>query len=580
MKKVSSKLLAGLLAAGLLTACSGGGSTPSGGGSTPSGGGDTPATAETSGGGETAKDAITILKEMDVVNSVPEPTGEKKGNVTMGPDSDKKTMVATGAMTFETLDPFYTNGVEANRIGNVYAQQMFYTELGEPAEVSPILKSWTISEDGYTVDWELYDNIYDHEGNHLTASDLVWFYNRFTTEANRTLPNLTSFEQTGEYTGRFTMLYAYYPSFLTRACQSMWLISQAEYEKNPERFRSDPVGTGPYHCIKFQSGASATFEQTYNYWGDMEDLPAHLKANVDVIRYDVILEQQQIQTALETNTIQIYDIQASTAEDFINNGKVNVWKLPSSWPVALILNSTAGGMFENNQAFRKAIAYAIDYDAVCLTATKGTGNPMPTFGFDGLVGYNTEWEKDGNHPYYDLDKAKEYLKEAGIEPGTVTLRTITNGGTETLVVIQACLAELGVGMDIQLQDEVQFLKNRFSANLNEWDMCFYGTVPGGFMMNSFYNLLNINAYDFGAIYGAKDQELHDLMIDALYDQTQEKIDKVYYAMQDKQYYCALYQTNNWVGAYSKIEFPIGDLSWKVYPQSCYFADDYDVFYQG
>ena len=389
MSKSLKRLLAGVMAVGLLAGCSG------------NGGASTPAPAATSGTEQTAeattpaaetKDAITILKEMDVVNSVPAPTGSKKGNVTMGPDSDKKTMVATGAMTFETLDPFYTNGVEANRIGNVYAQQMFYTELGQPAEVSPILKSWTISEDGYTVDWELYDNIYDHEGNHLTASDLVWFYNRFTTEANRTLPNLTSFEQTGEYTGRFTMLYAYYPSFLTRACQSMWLISQAEYEKNPERVRNDPVGTGPYHCIKFQSGASATFEQTYNYWGDLEALPAHLQAHVDVIRYDVILEQQQIQTALETNTIQIYDIQASTAEDFINNGKVNVWKLPSSWPVALILNSTAGGMFENNQAFRKAIAYAIDYDAVCLTATKGTGQPMHTFGFDGLVGYNTDWE--------------------------------------------------------------------------------------------------------------------------------------------------------------------------------------------
>ena len=205
---------------------------------------------------------------------------------------------------------------------------------------------------------------------------------------------------------------------------------------------------------------------------------------------------------------------------------------------------------------------------------------MSTLGFDGLVGYQMEWEEEGNHPTYNLDLAKEYLEKSGFDPTGKTIRCITNGGTETLVVIQACLAELGFQMDIQLQDEVQFLTNRFSANLNEWDMCYYGTVPGGFMMNSFYNLLNINAYSFGTIYGAKDQELHDLMIDALYDQTPEKINKVYYAMMDKMYYIGLYQTNNWVGAYDKIEFPIGDLSWKVYPQACYFADDYDVYYQG
>ncbi len=573
MKRTITKLFAGVLAAGLLAGCSGNGSAA------------TPTPAASSGTEQTTapapaeKDAITILKEMEVVNSVPAPAGSKKGDVTMGPDSEKKTMVATGAMTFETLDPFFSAGVESGRIGSAWSQAMFYTALGEPAEVSPILKDWTVSEDGYTVDWELYDNIYDQAGNHITASDLVWFYNKY--KENRTFANLESFEQTGEYTGRFKMIYSYYPSFLTRACQSIVAISQAEYEKDPERFRYDPVGTGLYHCIDFTSGASATFEKTYNYWGDESKIPAHLQGHVDVIRYDVILEQQQISSALETNTIQIYDISASTAEDFINsNGKVKVWKLPASWPVALILNSAPGAMFEDNQAFRKAIAYAIDYDAVCLSATKGTGAPMPTFGFDGLVGYNTEWEKDGNHPYYDVEKAKEYLKEAGIEPGTVTLRTITNINSDFLVVLQANLADIGLGMEIQVQDEVQYLTNRFSANLNEWDMCLYGTVPGGFMMNSFYNLLNINAYNFGAIYGSRDQELHDLMMDALYDQTKEKIDKVYYAMQDKQYYVALYQSHNWVGAYEKIEFPIGDLSWKVYPQACYFADDYVVFYNG
>ncbi len=578
MKKTLTKFLAGVLAAGLLAGCSGNG----GGAATPtpaaSSGTEQTAEATTPAAPAETKDAITILKEMPEASNLIEPKGAKKGNVTMGPDSDKKTMVATGAMTFETLDPFYTNGVEARRIGAAWSEPMWNTALGSPDDVSSIVKDWTVSEDGYTVDWELYDNIYDFEGNHITASDLQWFYDKYVEQ--RTLANIKSFVATGEYTGQMVLNYRNYPGFLSRSAASIVAVSQAEYEKNPERFRSDPVGTGPYHCIQFASGNSATFEQTYKYWGDRENVPLHLRANVDVIRYDVILEQQQIQAALETNTIQVYDIQASTAEDFINNGKVKVWKFPTSWPVVFILNSTAGGMFENNPDFRKAIAYAIDYEQVCQAATKGTGNPMPTFGSESLVGYQKEWEKDGNHAYYDVDLAKEYLKKAGVEPGTVTLRTITNSNSDLLVVVQANLADIGVGMEIQLQDEVQFLVNRFSANLNEWDMCFYGTVPNGFIMTSFYNLFNIEAYNFGAIYGAKDQELHDLMMDALYDQTPEKISKVYFNHLDKMYYIPLYQTSNWVGAYDKIEQPVADLSWKVYPQSCYFADDYDVYYNG
>ena len=63
---------------------------------------------------------------------------------------------------------------------------------------------------------------------------------------------------------------------------------------------------------------------------------------------------QQIQTALETNTIQVYDISASTAEDFINeNGSVKVLKYPCSWPVLLTLNSAPGAVFENNPTLRK-----------------------------------------------------------------------------------------------------------------------------------------------------------------------------------------------------------------------------------
>ncbi len=78
----------------------------------------------------------------------------------------------------------------------------------------------------------------------------------------------------------------------------------------------------------------------------------------------------------------------------------------------------------------------------------------------------------------------------------------------------------------------------------------------------------------------KDQELHDLMIDALYDQTQEKIDKVYYKLQDELYYISEYQYNNWVGAYEKIEAGYPETGFKLFSQSCIFADECDVFYKG
>ena len=572
MKKSLRKVFAGLLAAGLLAGCSGnGGGTPAT--STPS---ETKEPEQTQVAAP-AGDAIEILKNMETL-TVPTPKGTKKGNVTMGPDSDKKTMVASGAMTFETLDPFFINGIEGMRIGSVYLDKMWVTAVGEPNEIGILVKEWSIEDDNMTIDWEIYDNIYDFEGNQITAQDLQWFYDKYIE--TRAMANLTDFHATGEFTGQLTLKNPYYPGFLANATGSIVAISQAEYEKNPDRFRNDPVGTGQYRCIDFKSGATATFMQTYNWWGDPEKLPGHLKANVDVVRYDVILEQQQIQTALETNTIQIYDINASTAEDFINeNGSVKVLKYPCSWPVLLTLNSAPGAVFENNPTLRHAIAYAIDYDALALAATKGTGTGMTTFGYEGLVGYNKEWEKPGNHIEYDPEKAAQLLEEAGYKPGELKLRFITNQNSEANLVIQASLAAIGVDFEINVMDEVQYLDARFAAVQNEWDVCGYAMSPNGFLMNGFYTLCDITRLATGAAYGNKDQELHDLMMDALYDQTQEKIDKVYYALQDKMYYIHEYQYNNWVGAYEKIEAGYPETGFKVFPQSCIFADDYDVYYE-
>jgi hypothetical protein len=124
MKKSLRKVFAGLLAAGLLAGCSGnGGSTPAQSAST-----ETKEPEQTQEAAPVS-DAIETLKNMETL-TVPTPKGTKKGNVTMGPDSDKKTMVASGAMTFETLDPFFINGIEGMRIGSVYLDRMWVTAVG------------------------------------------------------------------------------------------------------------------------------------------------------------------------------------------------------------------------------------------------------------------------------------------------------------------------------------------------------------------------------------------------------------------------------------------------------------------
>lgn len=500
-------------------------------------------------------------------------TGSKNGNVTMGPDSDKKTMVVVASKSFETLDPMFTSGAVAARMRSCLWDTLWDIELGASEEIGICAKNWSFSDDAMTVHVEIYDNIYDSEGNHITASDFEFAYNKYLE--NKTLANLTSWTTTGEYTMDIGLRYPYYPGYLATATQFVVALSAKAYD--PERFRNDPVTTGQYKAIAFTSGASATFMQTYNYWGDPDRLPAHRKANVDVIRFDVITENSQIETALSTNSIQAADITANIAENFANSA-VQVMKFPESYPSAFMLNNAPGSVFEGNKALREAVAYALNYESMCLAATRGAGKVTRIFGNDTLVGYNTDFASLGYN--YDVDMAKAKLEEAGYKPGELTLRYVTNINNEVPLVAQASLAEIGINMEINLVDETQFLTTRQQADQLTWDILFLEVVPKGFLTNFMYTLTDINSFPFGMYCGANDTELFEAVKNARYSQSEEDINKAYNMMMERLYYIPTWENYGYAGAYSKIEGIVKDSSLELLAQASIFADDYDIFYEG
>lgn len=555
MKRTIAMLLAVLMMVGIFAGC--GAKEP-----------DSPAAADTP-----ADEPAVIGGEEVITGNDAVATGSKNGNVTMGPDSDKKTMVVVASKSFETLDPMFASGAVAARMRSCLWDGMWDMELGGSEEVGICAKEWSFSEDGLTVYAEMYDNVYDSEGNHITASDFEFAYNKYLE--NKTLANLTSWVATGEYTMEIGLKYPYYPGYLAQATQQVVALDSEAYD--PERFRSDPVTTGQYKVVDFTSGASATFMQTYNYWGDPERLPAHRKANVDVVRFDVITENSQIETALSTNSIQAADITANIAENFANSD-VQVMKFPESYPSTFMLNNASGSIFEGNKALREAVAYALDYESMCLAATRGAGKVTRVFGNDTLAGYTTDFAPLGYT--HDVEMAKAKLEEAGYKPGEVTLRYVTNINNEVPLVAQASLAEAGINMEIVLVDETQFLTTRQEADQLTWDILFLEIVPRGFLTNILYTMTDINSFPFGMYCGANDTELFEAVKTARYSQSTEDIKAAYEMLMDRLYYIPTWENYGYAGAYGKIEGIVKDASLELIAQASIFADDYDVFYEG
>lgn len=524
---------------------------------------------------DTAPAGNDVAEEtLELITTNPVATGSKNGNVTMGPDSDKKTMVVVASKSFETLDPMFASGAVAARQRTLLWDTLWDLEMGAAEEVGLCAKEWTFSEDKMTVYVTIHEGIYDSENNPIKASDFEWFYNKYLE--NKTLANLTSLKATGEYTLEIGLKYAYYPGYLYNATQNVVAMAEAAYDA--DRFVSDPVTSGKYKPVAFTSGASATFMQTYNWWGEgVVESTAHRAANVDVCRFDVITENAQIQTALSTNAIQAADITAAIAQDFKGTA-VGVQTTAEPYPAVFMLNNAEGDVFAGNKALREAFAYALDYESMMVAATNGAGKVTGIMGHDGLAGWSEELAKYGYS--YDVEKAKAKLEEAGYKPGELTLDFVTNVNDSVGVVMQACLAEIGINLNIVLCDETRFLTVRQQAPEHEWDILFLGTVPKGFLTNMLDTLTNVNSFTHGNYCGVYDEELYNAVVKARYSQDPADIEAAYAMTMERLYYVPTWVNYGYCGTYSKVESVVKDSSLELIAQAAIFADDYDVYYEG
>lgn len=551
MKKIVALLLSAVMLLGILAGCGPQTQTPQ----------------------DTKGDTKPATEPSVQTGNDPVASGSKNGNVTMGPDSEKKTMVVVQSKSFETLDPMFASGAVGARMRSCLWDTLWDIELGASEEVGLCAKEWSFSEDKMTVYVTLYENIHDCENNPIKASDFEFFYNKYLE--NKTIANVTSLKATGEYQLEIGLKYPYYAGFLAIATQN--IVAMAECTYDPETFRSNPVTSGQYRAYSFTSGADATFIQTYNYWGDVERLPAHRKANVDVVRFQVITENSQIETALRTNSIQCSDITASIAEDF-EGTDVQVKLFPESYPAVFMLNNYEGSLFSGNKALREAVAYALNYEQLCLAATRGKGSVTGIMGNDSLAGFSEDFAKYGYS--YDPEQAKAKLAEAGYQPNEIKLVFVTNVNNEVPIVMQQCLAEVGIDMEIQLLDETQFLTTRTQANALTWDLLYLGTVPKGFLTTMMYALANVDTYEFGNYCGVMDTELAEAVTKARYSQSPEDVEAAYKMMMDRLYYLPTWNDYGYAGAYSKIDGLVKDSSLELLAQASLFADDYDVYWDG
>lgn len=432
MKKKSTiiaLILCAAMIAGILAGC--GGTPNGGGGSEPDG----------SSGGGTAKDTI-------VVASQTEPT------------------------TLGTCDHA--------ALASDYVNQLIYSGLTRVDEnnemVGDIAESWEQVSDTEWI-FHLREDVYFHNGEHLTADDVVatlYWVQGFEASSTYALSFATAIETVDEYTVRIvtevpvaTLLY-----YLSN--HANFIVPKSLIDSGND-FNENPVGCGPYKFVSWDAGEKLTFEAFEDFY---EGAPA-----IQHLTYMIIPESSSRTMALQSGDVDyVIQVNAPDYELLVADENVEVLEKPGTSLNHMMLNNAVAPF--NDENFRKAVNAAINKQDIVDGALYGLASPAVAQTPDMLAGTVTT-----NADEYDVELAKQYMEAWGGNPADATFTVMCSNDTKVKIaeIIQAALSEIGITMKIESCDTAAYLAQT-APGVGE-----YQAAIGGYNHSSMYNFAN---YEF------------------------------------------------------------------------------------
>ncbi|MGC4893107.1 ABC transporter substrate-binding protein [Micromonospora sp. DT31] len=272
----------------------------------------------------------------------------------------------------------------------------------DTGEVEPLLASeWQVSEEGTKYTFKLRDGVTFHDGQKLTAKDVVWSFTRVTDKASTNpFKSQMTVVKTVEAPDESSVVVT-----LSRPSQS-WLFDIAGrvgvvLKEGAADLGTKPNGTGPFKFENWNRGDSITLARSDSYWGE--------KAPSAKVVFRYITDANALNNAMLSGQLDIVaNIQApQLLEVFKGNNQFQVVEGKTTGEVVLAMNNSKGPLADPR--VRQAVRHAIDHDALIKTVWSGYGTRIGS-----MVPPSDPWYEDrtGDFPH-DPAKAKQLLAEAG-----------------------------------------------------------------------------------------------------------------------------------------------------------------------
>lgn len=356
-------------------------------------------------------------------------TGEpvKGGEITVGIAQDLD----------DSLDPHQTVAAGTREVlFNIFEGLVKPNSDGEM--IPAVAEKYTLSEDGTTYTFTLREGVKFHNGQTVTAEDVVYSINRCAAvPEGQEKPLVAAFsavksvEALDEKTVAVTIAQRdlEFISYMTAA------IIPADYENQD----TAPVGTGPFKFVSRTPQQDFVMERFEDYWG----APAWL----DKVTYKICENADALVMNLNGGSIDLCAHLTSAQASQLNQN-FQVLEGTMNLVQAIYLNNQAKPF--DNQLVRQALCYAIDRQGIMDMVADGHGTAVGSSIYPAFAKYFLP-ELVDKYPH-DVAKAKELLAQAGYPDGfdmTISVPNNYQPHMDTAEVVAEQLREAGINVTIQ-----------------------------------------------------------------------------------------------------------------------------------
>ncbi|WCT57480.1 ABC transporter substrate-binding protein [Paenibacillus kyungheensis] len=395
-----------------------------------------------------------------------------------GQPKDGGSLIIAVAADPQVLNPNYAGDRVSLTIDQALYAPLFQVNKGK--KTFYLADSLDLSKDNLTYTLTLKKGLTWHDGEKLTADDVVFTINKILDESQHSFLR-SSFVIGGkpvqvtkinDTTIQFKLAQVS-PAFEAALVQVSPIpkhIFENETDIEKSTKNNNPIGSGPFKFKEYKTGEYITLERFDNYFGG--------KPHLDSVTYRIAKDTNAANLALQNGEINVKYLDPQDVSTIQATGNFDIQAYSEGRLAYLMFNENSDTGVLNKKEVRQAISYALSRDEIIQVAYTSTDYAEPArspFTPDALYFDNDVTTYDNN-----IEKAKQLLQQAGVS--NLKLRFIVSSGNKSQeaqsLYIQQKLKEIGIDVELQNMDSSAWSNKFVDPNAKDYELAISGYIMG------------------------------------------------------------------------------------------------------